>query len=220
MTESIFQATEPQPDGAARLPLLLVFDVNETLSDMAPLVGRFEEVGAPGRLAGLWFAGLLRDGFALTVSGENPPFAKLAAEGLRMQLSGASIDRDLEEAVDHVMAGPPNCMSTPTCLKVSADSPIWAYVWSPLPTARRPSLNACYRRPALSTASSRSYPWTRRVSGSRRPEPTPMRSSTAVLRLLTRCWSPSILGTPTEPGGLVCRPRGSTESGGRIRRTF
>ena len=105
MTESIFQATEPQPDGAARLPLLLVFDVNETLSDMAPLVGRFEEVGAPGRLAGLWFAGLLRDGFALTVSGENPPFAKLAAEGLRMQLSGASIDRDLEEAVDHVMAG-------------------------------------------------------------------------------------------------------------------
>jgi 2-haloacid dehalogenase len=105
VTEPMFQATEPQTDGAARLPLLLVFDVNETLSDMAPLVARFEEVGAPGRLAGLWFAGLLRDGFALTVGGENPSFARLAAEGLRMQLSGASIDRDVEEAVDHVMAG-------------------------------------------------------------------------------------------------------------------
>jgi 2-haloacid dehalogenase len=92
-------------DGAARLPLLLVFDVNETLSDMAPLVARFEEVGAPGRLAGLWFAGLLRDGFALTVGGENPPFANLAAEGLRTHLSGESLDRGVEEAAEHVMAG-------------------------------------------------------------------------------------------------------------------
>ena len=103
--EPIFQASEPQIDGAAKLPVLLVFDVNETLSDMAPLAARFEEVGAPGRLAGLWFAGLLRDGFALTIGGENAPFAGLAAEGLRMQLSGASIDRDLAQAVDHIMAG-------------------------------------------------------------------------------------------------------------------
>jgi 2-haloacid dehalogenase len=85
--------------------VLVVFDVNETLSDMAPLAARFEEVGAPGRLAGTWFAGLLRDGFALTVGGENPPFASLAAEGLRMQLAGAAIDRNLEEAVAHVMEG-------------------------------------------------------------------------------------------------------------------
>jgi 2-haloacid dehalogenase len=48
---------------------------------------------------------LLRDGFALIVGGENPPFASLAAEGLRMHLSRASIDRGLEEAVDRVMAG-------------------------------------------------------------------------------------------------------------------
>jgi 2-haloacid dehalogenase len=80
--EPMFQASEPQIDGAAKLPVLLVFDVNETLSDMAPLAARFEEVGAPGRLAGLWFAGLLRDGFALTIGGENAPFAGLAAEGL------------------------------------------------------------------------------------------------------------------------------------------
>jgi len=85
--------------------VLLVFDVNETLSDMAPLAARFEEVGAPGRLAGTWFAGLLRDGFALTVGGNNPLFANLAVEGLRTQLAGAAVDRNLEEAVDHIMAG-------------------------------------------------------------------------------------------------------------------
>jgi 2-haloacid dehalogenase len=87
------------------LPALLVFDVNETLSDMAPLAARFEEVGAPSQLAGTWFAGLLRDGFALTVAGENPTFANLAVQGLRVQLAGTSLDRNLEDAVDHVMAG-------------------------------------------------------------------------------------------------------------------
>jgi 2-haloacid dehalogenase len=44
-------------------PSVIVFDVNETLSDMAPLAGRFAEVGAPGLLARVWFAALLRDGF-------------------------------------------------------------------------------------------------------------------------------------------------------------
>jgi 2-haloacid dehalogenase len=45
--------------------LVLIFDVNETLSDMAPMAARFEDVGAPACLAKTWFAGLLRDGFAL-----------------------------------------------------------------------------------------------------------------------------------------------------------
>ncbi len=34
-----------------RRPAVLVFDVNETLSDMSPMVGRFEDVGAPAHLA-------------------------------------------------------------------------------------------------------------------------------------------------------------------------
>ena len=37
----------------------VVFDVNETLSDMAPLADAFETVGAPGSLAKTWFAGVL-----------------------------------------------------------------------------------------------------------------------------------------------------------------
>ncbi len=92
------------PDGPRR-PRLLVFDVNETLSDMSPLAGRFETVGADASLAGAWFAGLLRDGFALTVAGENPAFAQMAAEGLRTVLTGVTLTCTVEEAVEHVMAG-------------------------------------------------------------------------------------------------------------------
>ncbi len=86
-------------------PQLVVFDVNETLSDMSPLAGRFEEVGAPGHLAATWFASVLRDGFALTAVGENPAFAELATGLLRGVLAGQPLDRSPEAAVDHVMTG-------------------------------------------------------------------------------------------------------------------
>jgi 2-haloacid dehalogenase len=92
------------PDGPRR-PQLLIFDVNETLSDMAPIAGRFEAVGADAYLARTWFAGLLRDGFALTVARENPSFAQLGAEGLRSVLVGSSLNLPVEEAVEHIMAG-------------------------------------------------------------------------------------------------------------------
>lgn len=92
------------PDGPGR-PSVLVLDVNETLSDMAPLSARFEDVGAPAHLAKLWFAELLRDGFALTVSGAIESFATLGAEALRVRLGGQPLDRPVDEAVDHVMQG-------------------------------------------------------------------------------------------------------------------
>ena len=41
-------------------PGVIVFDVNETLSDMAPMASRFADVGAPGLLARVWFSTLLR----------------------------------------------------------------------------------------------------------------------------------------------------------------
>ena len=49
-----------------RVPAVLLFDVNETLSNMSPMASRFVDVGAPAHLAATWFASLLRDGFALT----------------------------------------------------------------------------------------------------------------------------------------------------------
>lgn len=91
-------------DGARR-PAVIVFDVNETLSDMSPLATRFEDVGAAGHLAATWFAGVLRDGFALTLSDSSGAFADLAAEALRVGLHGRAIDRGLDDAVSHIMEG-------------------------------------------------------------------------------------------------------------------
>ncbi len=92
------------PNGPRR-PSLVVFDVNETLSDMSPMAARFDDVGAPAHLATTWFAALLRDGFSLAAVGVNESFATLAAESLRVALQGQSLDRSTDDAVQHVMEG-------------------------------------------------------------------------------------------------------------------
>lgn len=86
-------------------PSIIIFDVNETLSDMSPMGQRFVEVGAPAHLAKLWFAILLRDGFALTAAGDNGTFAEIGTEALRGLFTGMELNRDIEPAVQHVMAG-------------------------------------------------------------------------------------------------------------------
>ena len=86
-------------------PSVIVFDVNETLSDLAPMADRFADVGAPRSLAPTWFASVLRDGFALAVHGEQQPFAELARAALRTLLPAAELDRGLEDAVAHVLGG-------------------------------------------------------------------------------------------------------------------
>jgi 2-haloacid dehalogenase len=92
------------PDGPRR-PAVLVFDVNETLSDLSPMADRFAEVGAPGHLARTWFAGVLRDGFALTAVRASTSFASIASDGLRGLFHGLPLDRGTDEAVEHVMGG-------------------------------------------------------------------------------------------------------------------
>ena len=84
---------------------VIVFDVNETLSDMSPLAARFAAVGAPADLAALWFATLLRDGFALTASGDNGSFSSIGTDALRRLLTTVELDRTREAAVEHIMAG-------------------------------------------------------------------------------------------------------------------
>lgn len=84
---------------------VVVFDVNETLSDLAPMAERFVEVGAPTHLARTWFASLLRDGFAATAAGHSEPFAGIGKEVLAGLLAGQQLDRGVDEAVQHIMAG-------------------------------------------------------------------------------------------------------------------
>lgn len=84
-----------------------VLDVNETLSDLEPLRSRFTASGAPGHLLETWFAGTLRDGFALAAAGRSQPFASIGAAVLRGLLTGLELDRPVEEAVAHVLGGIP-----------------------------------------------------------------------------------------------------------------
>ncbi len=86
-------------------PSVVVFDVNETLSDMAPLGRRFVDMGAPEASAQIWFASLLRDAFALTAAGGTEKFAVMGSEGLRTVLAGVQLDRDLDSAIEHIMSG-------------------------------------------------------------------------------------------------------------------
>lgn len=84
---------------------VIVFDVNDTLSDMAGMKARFVQVGAPAHLASAWFAALLRDGFALAAAGGAAPFSVIGSELLRGVLRDVPLARSLDDAVEHVMAG-------------------------------------------------------------------------------------------------------------------
>ncbi len=99
----------PQPSSSAEdaggAPEVIVFDVNETLSDMSALGRRFADLGLPPELAQTWFAALLRDGFALAAAGSMASFARLAANGLQALLRGRPLDGDSDDAVAHILAG-------------------------------------------------------------------------------------------------------------------
>lgn len=82
---------------------LVLFDVNETLSSMEGMAQHFEEVGAPPGASALWFSSLLRDGFALTAAGVNPRFIELAKGSLRVVLGPEPLNRNLDDAVSHIL---------------------------------------------------------------------------------------------------------------------
>jgi 2-haloacid dehalogenase len=86
-------------------PRLAVLDVNETLSDLGALRERFEQVGADPRLLEAWFAGTLRDGFALTASGAYADFVDIGRAVLRTLLSGApELRLPLDDAAEEIVS--------------------------------------------------------------------------------------------------------------------
>ncbi len=85
----------------------LVFDVNETLSDMSPLGEVLERHGVPRGLATTWFASVLRDGFALSVHRQAPPFAELGRQVLRRLLVREQPSSDPEQVVEEVLSTVP-----------------------------------------------------------------------------------------------------------------
>lgn len=83
-------------------PDVIVFDVNETLSDMAPLGEAFAQAGAPTGLARTWFAGILRDGFAVAAAGGNTAFTEIAQDSLARLLSEHEVSAP-GESVEGIM---------------------------------------------------------------------------------------------------------------------
>ncbi len=76
----------------------VLFDVNETLFSLEPLGPAFAEVGLDPAAVPLWFARLLRDGFALAAMGDHRPFSELAADslqGINPQLADEAVGRVL-----------------------------------------------------------------------------------------------------------------------------
>ncbi|MFF7213055.1 haloacid dehalogenase type II [Streptomyces sp. NPDC008238] len=85
---------------------MIVFDVNETLSDLTPLGGRFEDVGVSRDVLPTWFAAVLRDGFALTAAGGYADFTEIATENVRVLLTASpGWSGDAEDAARHVLEG-------------------------------------------------------------------------------------------------------------------
>jgi 2-haloacid dehalogenase len=83
---------------------VVVLDVNETLSDLTGLAQRFVDVGLPSHSWKPWFNGVLRDGFALTVTGQSANFKELADSGLRAVMSDASLAMTPDAAVHHILS--------------------------------------------------------------------------------------------------------------------
>lgn len=86
-------------------PRVIVFDVNETLSDLGPLSQRFSDIGLSREMSQVWFASVLRDGFALSTVGASEKFAVIGSEVLRSMLVGHTITEDVDAAIQHVLEG-------------------------------------------------------------------------------------------------------------------
>jgi 2-haloacid dehalogenase len=82
----------------AHRPLVIAFDVIETLFPLEPLRRRIVDAGQPGHVLELWFSRLLRDAFALVASGGYRPFPEIAASALSSATGGALSD-DAQRAI-------------------------------------------------------------------------------------------------------------------------
>jgi 2-haloacid dehalogenase len=82
-------------------PEAVAFDVIETLASLEPLRERLVECGQPPQLLEAWYTRTLRDGMALSVTGDYAGFADVAAAAL-LGLSHPALSG---EQVAHVMAG-------------------------------------------------------------------------------------------------------------------
>ena len=72
-------------------PVVIAFDVIATLFALEPLADRLRAVGLPADSLRVFFAGMLRDAFALEASGVYRPFREVAAATLEVMMANAGV---------------------------------------------------------------------------------------------------------------------------------
>jgi 2-haloacid dehalogenase len=85
----------------SRRPAVVAFDVLETLASLEPLRARLTETGQPAGLLEAWYTRTLRDGMALSATGDYAEFTEVADAALR----GLTHYTISDDQVAHVMAG-------------------------------------------------------------------------------------------------------------------
>jgi 2-haloacid dehalogenase len=85
----------------SRRPAVVAFDVIETLASLEPLRARLTDIGQPPALLEAWYTRTLRDGMALSATGDFVPFTDVAESALR----GLTHYTVSDEQVAAVMAG-------------------------------------------------------------------------------------------------------------------
>jgi 2-haloacid dehalogenase len=94
----------------AALPLI-VFDINETVLDLATMEPTFERIFGEKGAMRLWFANLILYSAALTVAGRYVPFTDIAAAVMKMMADTRDIkidDRDKKELTEKFSTMPPH----------------------------------------------------------------------------------------------------------------
>jgi 2-haloacid dehalogenase len=85
----------------SRRPAVVAFDVIETLMSLEPLRVRLTEIGQPPGLLEAWYTRTLRDGLALSATGDYVQFSEVAEAALR----GLTHYTISDEQLASVMAG-------------------------------------------------------------------------------------------------------------------
>jgi 2-haloacid dehalogenase len=84
-----------------RRPAVVAFDVIETLMSLEPLRARLTDIGQPASLLEAWYTRTLRDGMALSATGDYAGFTDVAEAALRAATNYTISDEQLAQ----VMAG-------------------------------------------------------------------------------------------------------------------
>lgn len=83
-------------------PRVVAFDVVETLFAIEPLEKKLRTAGLPSGSLQVWFARLLRDAFALEVTGEYKTFREIASAALEVLMSERKVEPE-RSTIDEIV---------------------------------------------------------------------------------------------------------------------